>query len=258
MSARPSAATPSVGHPPAVSTAPSLPARHRPRHQESILHQLGLTFVVIFPRQSGKNELQAHIFSWLLYRFSHSGGRIVSVSPTFKPQTLDNMERVSLSLDACVGSRHRWRSSKGYKFRLGKAVLQFFSGDKHARVVGATANLLLSIDEAQLIDPAKFDKDFDPMTASVNATRVFWGTAWISGTLLERQRRLPSAQEADGIQRVFFYTADDVRRLVPPNTVSMLTGSYPNSAATIPSSAPSTSAKPWTPSPACSPPPGLH
>ena len=27
------------------------------------------------------------------------------------------------------------------------------------------------------------------MTASTNATRVFWGTAWTSSTLLERQRR---------------------------------------------------------------------
>jgi hypothetical protein len=180
----------------------------------SILNQLGLTFVVIFPRQAGKNEVQAHIFSWLLYRYSQIGGRIVSVSPTYKPQTLDNMERVASSLDTCVGSRHIWKTQAGYKFKLGKACLQFFSGDKRARVVGATANLLLSVDEAQLIDPAKFDKDFDPMSASVNATRVFWGTAWISGTLLERQRRYAlREQELDGIQRVFFFTADDVRRV---------------------------------------------
>jgi hypothetical protein len=140
------------------------------------------------------------------------GGRIVSVSPTYKPQTLDNMERVASSLDACCGSRHLWRSAVGYKFKLGKACLQFFSGDKRARVVGATANLLLSVDEAQLIDPAKFDKDFDPMSASMNCTRVFWGTAWIADTLLERQRRFAlRLQEQDGIQRVFFYTADDVR-----------------------------------------------
>jgi hypothetical protein len=182
--------------------------------KESILNQLGLTFVVIFPRQSGKNEVQAHIFSWLLYRYSQIGGRIVSVSPTYKPQTLDNMERVASSLDACVGSRHIWRSNQGYKYILGKACLQFFSGDKRAKVVGAVANLLLSVDEAQLIDPAKFAKDFDPMSASVNATRVFWGTAWVSGTLLERQRAYAlRLQEQDGIQRVFFFTADDVRRV---------------------------------------------
>ena len=184
--------------------------------KESILHNLGLTFVVILPRQSGKNELQTHLFSWLLFRASRIGRRIVSVSPTFKPQTTNNMDRVSRSLDACVGSRGRWHTSKGYMYSFGNACLQFFSGEAHAKVVGATADLLLSVDEAQEVDPAKFDKDFDPMTASTNATRVFWGTAWTSGTLLERQRRLAlQAQQQDGIQRVFFFTADDVRRLVP-------------------------------------------
>jgi hypothetical protein len=182
----------------------------------SIIHNLGLTFVVVLPRQSGKNELQSHLFSWLLFRYAKSGGRIVSVSPTFKPQTTNNMDRVKVSLDACVGSRGLWKSSKGYLYCLGNARLQFFSGEPRAKVVGATADLLLSVDEAQSVSPAKYDKDFSPMTASTNATRVFWGTAWTADTLLERQRRLAmQAQQKDGIQRVFFYTADDVRRLVP-------------------------------------------
>ena len=184
--------------------------------KDSIIHQAGRTFVVILPRQSGKNELQAHLFAWLLFRAANSGGRMVSVSPTFKPQTYNSMDRVAASLDAGLGARGLWKSSNGFIYRLGKARLQFFSGDSSAKVVGATADLLLSVDEAQQISPAKFDKDFDPMTASANATRVFWGTAWTSDTLLERQRRLASqAERHDGIQRVFFYTADDVRRLVP-------------------------------------------
>ncbi len=184
--------------------------------KESVLKGLGLTFVVVLPRQSGKNELQAHLFSWLLFRYSGVGGRIVSVSPTFKPQTTNNMDRVRSSLDACVGSRGLWKSSKGYMYSLGAARLQFFSGEPRARVVGATADLLLSVDEAQSILPAKFDRDFDPMTASTNATRIFWGTAWTSDTLLERERRAAlQAQQSDGIRRVFYYTADDVRQLVP-------------------------------------------
>ncbi len=182
----------------------------------SIIHNLGLTIVVILPRQSGKNELQSHLFSWLLFRYAQAGGRIVSVSPTFKPQTTNNMDRVKVSLDACVGSRGLWKSSKGYMYCLGNARLQFFSGEPRANVVGATADLLLSVDEAQSISPAKFDKDFDPMTASTNATRVFWGTAWTADTLLERERRSAlQAQQRDGIQRVFYFTADDVRPLVP-------------------------------------------
>ena len=184
--------------------------------KESVMHKLGLTFVVILPRQSGKNELQAHLFAWMLFRHARSGGRIVSVSPTFKPQTEIAMGRVEYALNGCAGTRGRWHTRRGYIYTYGQACVQFFSGDPSARVVGATADLLLSVDEAQEVDPAKFDKDFDPMTASTNATRVFWGTAWTAGTLLERQRRSAlQAQERDGWQRVFFYTAEDVLKVVP-------------------------------------------
>jgi Terminase RNaseH-like domain len=184
--------------------------------KDSIINDRGLTFVVILPRQSGKNELQAHLFAWLLFRYARRGGRIVSVSPTFKPQTQINMRRVKFSLDTCVGSRGRWKSSDGYLFQLGNALLQFFSGEPRANVLGATADLLLSVDEAQSISILKFDRDFDPMTASTNATRIFWGTALTSSTLLERERRIAlQAQQRDGIQRLFYFTADDVRQLVP-------------------------------------------
>jgi hypothetical protein len=42
----------------------------------------------MLPRQSGKNEVQRHVFGWLLYRAAERGGTIVSVAPTFKPQTI--------------------------------------------------------------------------------------------------------------------------------------------------------------------------
>ena len=184
--------------------------------KRSIVEHSGRTYVVIMPRQSGKNEIQAHLMSWTLFRFAEAGGRIVSVSPTFKPQTQINMERVKDSLNGCIGSRGIWKASKGYLYQLGNAKLQFFSGEARANVLGATADLLLSVDEAQSISVTKFDKDFDPMTASTNATRVFWGTAWTTNTLLERERRVAmQAQEKDGEQRLFYFTAEDVRALVP-------------------------------------------
>ena len=197
--------------------------RLRPYQQEialaikdSVVHNRGLTFVVILPRQSGKNEVQRHLFGWLLYRAALCGGTIVSVAPTFKPQTINAMERVRLALDSNIATRGQWHSSAGFIFRFHKARLQFFSGEAKSKVVGATADLLLSVDEAQDIDPAKFDKEFDPMTASTNATRVFWGTAWTSQTLLARQRRLAREEEQkDGIQRVFFHTGEDVAKIVP-------------------------------------------
>ncbi len=37
---------------------------------DSVLNQRGLSFVVIFPRQSGKNELQAQLEAYLLFMYS--------------------------------------------------------------------------------------------------------------------------------------------------------------------------------------------
>jgi hypothetical protein len=195
----------------------------RPYQQEvadaivkSIVNRLGLTFVVIFPRQSGKNEAQAHIEAWLLCLLSRQDIEIVSVSPTYKPQALNAMLRLQRCLDRNPFTCGRWRTQAGFTVRLDKACVHFFSGNSVAHTVGATASALLSVDEAQDIRPSTYDRKFAPMVASTNATRVFWGTAWTSSTLLERQRRIAlQAQQKDGIQRLFFFTADDVRRLVP-------------------------------------------
>ena len=55
----------------------------------SVIDKLGLTFVVVFPRQSGKNELQAQIETYLLAIYSLTNSEIVKVSPTWKPQSLE-------------------------------------------------------------------------------------------------------------------------------------------------------------------------
>lgn len=49
---------------------------------ESVIEKRGYTFVVIFPRQSGKNELQAQIEAYLLTLFSRTPAEIVKISPT--------------------------------------------------------------------------------------------------------------------------------------------------------------------------------
>ncbi len=165
---------------------------------DSVLHRRGLTFVIVLPRQSGKNEIQAHLLSWLLFRAGPYGGKIVSVAPTFNPQAMNNLDRVVQYLNMSPGTRGRWKSSAGYMFRYGLARLQFLSAAQSARVVGATADLLLSVDEAQDVSISKFDKEFDPMTASTNATRAFWGTAWTTQTLLHRQMEIAKREQEAG------------------------------------------------------------
>ena len=183
---------------------------------KSVLERQGLSFVVMFPRQSGKNELQAQIESYLLTMFSNSGAEIIKVSPTWKPQGLNAIHRLENILKdgrlTCV----MWEKQGGSIYRIGKARVSFLSGEPHAHIVGATASTLLEVDEAQDVSISKYDKEIAPMAASTNATRVFWGTAWTSQTLLARELRHARRLEAlDGIRRVFHINGEQVAREVP-------------------------------------------
>ena len=153
----------------------------------SVAESQGLSIVVMFPRQSGKNEVQAQIEAYLLMVFSQCYGELVKVSPTWKPQSLNAMRRLERVLARNLVARGIYRKEQGYIYTVGKARLYFLSGQPGANVVGATANVLLQCDEAQDVQVAKWDRDFAPMAASLNTVRVFWGTAWTSRTLLARE-----------------------------------------------------------------------
>ncbi|NPV08263.1 MAG: hypothetical protein HPY83_09940 [Anaerolineae bacterium] len=103
-------------------------------------------------------------------------------------------------------NRRAYRLRGGYTFELGRARLMLLSGAPEANVVGATANVLLEIDEAQDFSPEKYDRDFRPMGATANVTTVLYGTAWTQDGLLEREkRRNLELERQDGIRRHFQY-----------------------------------------------------
>ena len=184
---------------------------------ESVKARAGRSFVIIYPRQSGKNELQAQIECYLLFLLSEQDTEIVKASPTWKPQSINAMRRLERTLERnrILNDYWKWTKESGYIFRVKSARIYFLSGSETANVVGATANVLLECDEAQDVSINKWDKDFAPMAASTNATRVFWGTAWTSKTLLARERKAAEkAQEKDGIQRVWILDAEDVAKEV--------------------------------------------
>ena len=182
----------------------------------SVFARRGRSFVVMFPRQSGKNELQAAIEAYLLLVLSDQPAEIVKVSPTWKPQSQNAMRRLERVLQANPLTQALWRKESGYIYRIGKARAIFLSGAPESHIVGATASTLLEVDEAQDVLPAKFDREIAPMAASTNATRVFWGTAWTAVTLLGRELRLARlAQQADGARRVFTLSAEQVAAEVP-------------------------------------------
>lgn len=182
----------------------------------SVIGRQGMTFVVLFPRQSGKNELQAQLEAYLLVLFGQTDAEIVKVSPTWKPQSLNAMRRLERVLANNLITRGRWKKENGYIYQVDRARVFFLSGGPEANIVGATASTLLEVDEAQDVAIDKFDKEIAPMAASTNATRVFWGTAWTSTTLLARELRAAQEGEArDGIRRAFRLTADEVASEVP-------------------------------------------
>jgi hypothetical protein len=183
---------------------------------ESVMQDRGDSFVVMFPRQSGKNELQAQIEAYLMLLFSGLDGELVKASPTWKPQSQNAMRRLERVLSRNRITQRLWGKEQGYIYRVGQARQYFLSGDPTSNVVGATATVLLQCDESQDMRIDKWDKDFAPMAASTNATRVFWGTAWTSRTLLARELRAARQAEAeDSRQRVFVITAEEVAREVP-------------------------------------------
>jgi hypothetical protein len=182
----------------------------------SVILGQGLSLVILFPRQSGKNELQAQIETYLLTLYSQMDAEIIKISPTWKPQSQNAMRRLEKVLKCNLLIRGLWRKESGHIYRVGKARIVFLSGGKAANIVGATASTLLEVDEAQDILISKYDKEIAPMAASTNATRVFYGTAWTSQTLLARELRAArEAEKVDGLRRVFVVNADEVIREAP-------------------------------------------
>ncbi len=183
---------------------------------DSVLNQKGLTFVVVFPRQSGKNELQAQIEAYLLATLALEDAEIVKISPTWKPQSQNAMRRLERVLSRNVITRKTWEKEQGYIYRIRRARVFFLSGAATANIIGATASTLLECDEAQDVSIAKWDKEVSPMAASTQATRVFWGTAWTSQTLLAREKQAAlEAEKEDGTRRVFQTQAEEVAREAP-------------------------------------------
>ena len=168
------------------------------------LERTGETLVVMFARQMGKNELSAQVEGYLLDTFgAGDGATMVKAAPTFRPQLHVSLARLRSSLHA-PRYQGALRGQHGYRLGLGRAEIAFLSAAPHAHVAGATASLLLEVDEAQDVDADKYQRDLRPMVSSTSAPTVLYGTAWAPDSLLEVQRAANDALTArDGIRRNF-------------------------------------------------------
>ena len=176
----------------------------------------GGNYTVTFPRQSGKNETQAQLESAVMAANLYRGGSIIKLLPTEKNQGEVSRKRLEGTL---YGEHHQnAKNIRALKTKTayGKTEVRYLSASPNAAIVGATADLMLEVDEAQLVPPEKFDREGAPMAAANNTVRVFWGTVWDDRTLLSRQSQLALREEAaDGTKHVFRTTAAEVGREVP-------------------------------------------
>lgn len=171
--------------------------------------------VVEMPRQSGKNETSAQLEVAILARHAAQGGAIVKTAPTWKPQIVNSKLRFEARARAVERKLPflAFKPTMGYLYRCVNAQIQFLSAAPDANVVGATASLLLEVDEAQDVSVAKFDKDFAPMRASTGAPLALYGTPWTDDTLLEQTKIAIQAGRMRG--RVFRVLPEAVAAVNP-------------------------------------------
>ena len=170
----------------------------------------GERFAVMFPRQSGKNETQAQLEAALMAANQHRGGNIIKIIPTEKNQGKISTERLASVLSGTRGRLLPEPSPKQYcqregngsltsagvrrsgfgnsgdgsgvtvpvkrkkdEITYGNTAVRCLSASPNAAIVGATAELLLEVDEAQMVAAEKYDREAAPMAAANNAVQVF-------------------------------------------------------------------------------------
>jgi hypothetical protein len=183
---------------------PLRPYQVEPLHAilDSVLFRRGLEFLLIFPRQSGKNEAVAQLLVYLLNVYQRHGGNVVygatasgiGLGIQRLEQRLENSWNTGL-----------WRiRAKPDRRILGRASVVFLSSHPNAFARGQTAHHLLVVDETQDQVASHVEAVFTPMRAAHNATAVYIGTVRTTSDFLwQKKLELERDQDRDGLRRVF-------------------------------------------------------
>jgi hypothetical protein len=176
---------------------------------DSILNRAGREYLLIFPRQSGKNEAVAQLLVYLLNIFQRVGGNIVYGA------TGDGLgmgiERLEDRLDNAWNSGTWQKKVRPIRRCLGKAAVVFVSSHPMASTRGQTAHWLLVIDEAQDQLGSHIEAVFTPMRAANNATALYIGTVKLTTDFLwTKKKELEREQARDGHRRVWLVHPDQV------------------------------------------------
>jgi hypothetical protein len=183
---------------------------------DSVLNHRGFEFLLIFPRQSGKNEAVAQLLAYLLNLYQRVGGNIVygAIGNALGM----GVERLEERLENAWNAGQWTRKVRPLRRCLGHAAIVFISSHPTASARGQTAHHLLVIDETQDQDAAHIESVFTPMRAANNATALYIGTVKVTTDFLwTKKLELERETARDGHPRVY---------LVPPETVTAENPAY--------------------------------
>ncbi len=176
---------------------------------DSVLNHRGLEFLLIFPRQSGKNEAVAQLLAYLLNLYQRVGGNIIygAIGNALGM----GVERLEERLENPWNTGRWTRKVRPLRRCLGKAAVVFISSHPAASSRGQTATHLLVIDETQDQDGAHIESVFTPMRAANNATALYIGTVKVTTDYLwTKKGELERETTRDGQRRVYLVPPDEV------------------------------------------------
>jgi hypothetical protein len=176
---------------------------------DSVFSHAGREFLIIMPRQSGKNEAVAQLLVYLLNLYQRKGGSIVYA--TAGDGVGRGLARLETRLDN-PWNIGRWKKRAGPTRRiLGRAQCAFMSAHPTAASRGETADLLLVLDELQDLNASHIEAVFQPMRAATNATAVYIGTVkTTSDALWLKKSELEAAEKKNGQRLVWIIEPEQV------------------------------------------------
>jgi len=137
-------------------------------------------------RQTMKNDVDATILCRLLHLYRREGGIVIRTAPSYSPQLINSRRRLEWMIGRDLlfeaGGTPLWRY--GHMLVHGNAEVHLLSGAKGGTPEGATASLLLSVDEAHRFDRGVFEDRFGPMVAINDAPTVMYGVSADKADLL--------------------------------------------------------------------------
>jgi len=177
---------------------------------ESVRLNQGLTFVLDFPRNSGKDELLVQLKVYLLRMMNDKDRTMIEVNTSYQNQ-IDAIDRLGDSLHRNILTRGRWVQVSSI-ISLDKCNTIFLRNDDITDGRSIKADLLLIFNDAHEILPAQYDKKNKQLSARRKITRVLCGYDWGEGSLMTRERELAILEEQkDGIQRFFQVTEEQAK-----------------------------------------------